>query len=393
MRFRSNYLVVIFKVTLALVLLSIVSAGKARGDDPLPDDAPSAFTAKPDSVDAERDTPNPTAISSTPLRDVSFSDVSFNRYVDLDQVAIALDTQGASLLTDVALQLAEGERILLRQHKSGVTAKRLLEMAAKIAAGKDQETLARLAKAADKLQDKELVSQIALLEKMDGASRATDPALTIALETANREVAGHIKRRIDAIKSADLIGDRETLREIESQLNADTVINETQKAALARMVKTARDALPTEKASAADPLARLAGVSRGDWMTRPQDWGKQGVVLFPPNRDSGSQIQVASEPSIDANGNIWSGSGSGGGSGRIVGRAQLQYNASGLAYWVSDFGNIYGRVRSPIRASRRDKGQPLGLHAGQHAVFDRNLAKWNIYEQRNGQWVLVEVVN
>lgn len=132
-----------------------------------------------------------------------------------------------------------------------------------------------------------------------------------------------------------------------------------------------------------------ADVSAQHWVTRPQDWGKKGVVIFPKHEESTSSLQFVTGPFIDANGNIHSGSGSGGGGGSIVGRATLQYNDRGQAFWVSNYGNIYGRVQSPIRAMRQDKGEPLGLTEGSIKQFKNG--KWYVYEKRNGQYVLTGV--
>src|SRR4051794_9036967 len=44
-------------------------------------------------------------------------DAAFDQYVDIQLMAHAVDALDAELLTDVGLQLAEGERILLRPHQ------------------------------------------------------------------------------------------------------------------------------------------------------------------------------------------------------------------------------------------------------------------------------------
>jgi hypothetical protein len=75
---------------------------------------------------------------------------------------------------------------------------------------------------------------------------------------------------------------------------------------------------------------------------------------FEISEPSSSEIQVVTPPSIDRNGNIWSGSGSGGRGGSIVGKARLQYSGD-QAYWVSNYRNRYGRVRSPVRAPQHDR--------------------------------------
>lgn len=81
---------------------------------------------------------------------------------------------------------------------------------------------------------------------------------------------------------------------------------------------------------------------------------RSGDLAPHPTSPSVSTIQVVVSPQIDDNGNIWSGSGSGGGRGQIVGRANLDYDANGNASWKSDYGNNYGRVQNR-RASQYDR--------------------------------------
>ena len=59
-------------------------------------------------------------------------------------------------------------------------------------------------------------------------------------------------------------------------------------------------------------------------------------------------------PFIDANGNVWSGSGVHGQQGQLVGRAQLSYNAHGQAFWSSSFRNQWGSA-SAVRAPGHDR--------------------------------------
>jgi hypothetical protein len=90
------------------------------------------------------------------------------------------------------------------------------------------------------------------------------------------------------------------------------------------------------------------------WILRPQDWGKNGVILLPPEKDSYSDLPVVTPPRIDRDGNIWSGSSRG--PERIIGKATLKHDSQGRAYWVSSYRNSNGRVKSPVRAqSKYDK--------------------------------------
>ena len=84
------------------------------------------------------------------------------------------------------------------------------------------------------------------------------------------------------------------------------------------------------------------------WILRPRDWGKKGVILLPPKKETYSDLPVITPPRIDRNGNVWSGSSRG--PARIIGKATLRHDSRGRAYWVSSYRNSYGRVKSPVRA-------------------------------------------
>lgn len=60
-------------------------------------------------------------------------DPAFDKHVDILLVGYAWDQLDAGLLTDCALQLAEGERILMRKHKA-ISSQQLLAIATKVAA-------------------------------------------------------------------------------------------------------------------------------------------------------------------------------------------------------------------------------------------------------------------
>src|SRR4051812_41950691 len=61
------------------------------------------------------------------------SDFGFVRHIDVKQLGAAWHDLDASLMSDLALQLAEGERVLKRNHRSGITSQKLFGLALKIA--------------------------------------------------------------------------------------------------------------------------------------------------------------------------------------------------------------------------------------------------------------------
>lgn len=104
-------------------------------------------------------------------------DPAFARYVDLNSIGEALLEGDAAALTDAALALAEGERVLLRSHNS-LTVAEVASAATRLAAEqKDAESLKRLSALAEQRGDKELVASIKAAEKLArtlGSTRSID---------------------------------------------------------------------------------------------------------------------------------------------------------------------------------------------------------------------------
>lgn len=95
------------------------------------------------------------------------NDPVFDRYVDVGLLRTAVETLDASLAADVTLQLAEGERILGRSHKS-VSAEEAFGLAIQLATGnRDSETIERLAKSSARIERKEWVQRTERREEVD----------------------------------------------------------------------------------------------------------------------------------------------------------------------------------------------------------------------------------
>lgn len=147
----------------------------------------------------------------------SVSDPAFNVYVNPDTLYLARNTAEASLMVDVALQLAEGEKILLRSHRA-ISAEEMLKLAAKVAATKgDEETLARLNKATEKLGKPELVEEFSSIAKLVGASRnAEKPVFSTG---DDKVLAQFVEGIIDAIDDAALLQNAVKLQKIEQSVS------------------------------------------------------------------------------------------------------------------------------------------------------------------------------
>lgn len=220
-------------------------------------------------------------------------DEAFGRYVSLNLVVVAIRSGDASSITDIALQLAEGERILFRTHKSGVTSRSLLEKATKLALDfNNTETLDRLQRIFEKIDDKELISQLATSRKLGSESRSIEPELALSFDAVTFEEFRSVKETLNSIREAELLGDRSQLQQIESAINASTDISEARKDALIKRVKAKLESMPTLPASTygkIDPISRLMGSSRGWGIGNLTDGS---IDPFNKNNDLGGSIHT-----------------------------------------------------------------------------------------------------
>lgn len=215
------------------------------------------------------------------------ADPAFDRYVDLTLAGHAWQGQDAAGLTDAALQLAEGERILLRTHKSGLTAQKLLSLAANLAADqKDKATLDRLARAAEAQGDKRLAAQVGSARKLADAARDVDPVLLLPADTTTPEEFSLFRTYLQDVRAAKQNGDAVTLEAIEMELPGRKALAPERRDYLAKLARESRSALPpadAEAKKAVDALGKLAAGSRDDnnfdisfdYINSP-DYGPQG---------------------------------------------------------------------------------------------------------------------
>ncbi len=201
-------------------------------------------------------------------------DPAFERYVDLLVLAKAWNQLDPALITDVAMQLAEGERVLLRSHKA-ITSDELIKLAVKIAADKcDQNTLERLRKYYEQRGDKAMSESLATSCKLAGESRAVDPNQLVSVNEMTPEAFAVYRGLIDEIKAASYVGNHEKLEAITEGIDTLTELSKTQRAYLRTMAeghKHAIDQLPAEANQLASDetsltqlaLQRLTSTSRG----------------------------------------------------------------------------------------------------------------------------------
>src|SRR5262249_7625394 len=154
-------------------------------------------------------------------------DRAFTRYVDLALVRTALTERDSALLCDVALQLAEGERVLLRSHK-GLPASRMFAVALEVAfQNGDKTTLARLVKAfQSRKEDEKLLARAEAALKLAGKARAVKADLLVSPDAMSVEGLVLYRSFLEQIKLAKTLKDREKLDELEKGIGSLPDLND-----------------------------------------------------------------------------------------------------------------------------------------------------------------------
>lgn len=176
------------------------------------------------------------------------TDPAFDMYVNPETLELARSNADASLMLDVAMQLAEGEKVLLRSHR-GVSADDMLKLAAKVATAKgDEATQARFKKAVEKLGKSNLTAEFDTIAKLAGESRnAAKPKFSTG---DDKNAATLVDDVVGAIDDAVLLQNTAELQKIGQSL---------ERLPLSEKVR----AEITEYINKADPaLVKLAGESR-----------------------------------------------------------------------------------------------------------------------------------
>lgn len=211
-------------------------------------DPPATATEKPQA-----------APQAPPVIDVQ--DRAYERFVDLSLLGRAWAEQDPALMADVGLQLAEGERVLLRPHKA-ITAEKVLQLAAQLAAeSRDKATLDRLTQAAVAMGNKGLSGQIAAAGKLAASSRDASAEVTFSAKEVEQGAAAAFSNYSTQIRAAKLAGDKEALEGLKKAIGETDALSDKQQQVLISMIDEAAEA-----AGEADPalavLDKLAAPGR-----------------------------------------------------------------------------------------------------------------------------------
>ena len=196
-------------------------------------------------------------------------DSSFSRYVDFDAIGDAWDAQDPAMLTDRALELAEGERILFRSLRK-ITSETLFEKAIALATDqKDVETLDRIAKYAAAAKKDALANAATTAKRLAGAERSIMPAMMVNLLSTPLENFGLMKALISDIDKARANGNKVYLVDYAKALAEEEELkNILTKPEVDNLKKYAEDSEKMTAESNAqaketeDVLDKLAGESR-----------------------------------------------------------------------------------------------------------------------------------
>ncbi len=147
----------------------------------------------------------------------AFRDPAFDRFVDLSLLAESYLAQNTEGMADAALQLLEGERVLMRPHRS-VPAKIVIDATLRVATSQgDTATLDRLAKAVAKTGDAELATRIKAMKELASKPRAAAPAIALP-ENSPPELVEEMKTVLQRFQLAQSLADLEGLKSLEHDL-------------------------------------------------------------------------------------------------------------------------------------------------------------------------------
>jgi hypothetical protein len=193
-------------------------------------------------------------------------DPAFHQYVDIALLGQAWSKKDADLMTDIALQLAHGEKILMRPHKAG-SAQDMLNLAASIAGrSANKQALERISKAAKQLGYDKVADAASSAERLASASRKDEPALQVSIDQAQSADVANFGLAVDRIRSAELLRDKAMLDEAASGVDQVKGLNNQQRDYLKKLLGSARSAVGDKDASensVATTISKLEGESRG----------------------------------------------------------------------------------------------------------------------------------
>lgn len=209
------------------------------------------------------------SIAKEESEDGQVSDPAFDQYVDMKLLGIAYSKLDPAGLTDGALQLAEGERVLKRSHK-GMKAADVLEAAIRLASQKgDKASLERIAKHAQATNNQALSARITSLLQLAAVPRAAGAELKLedGSEEENR-IAELVRQDVEGARLEGGAAKIDDITEFVKAVRKDNVISEGAETALLKYLSDVKkdipsQARPSSAATLDSALAALSASSRG----------------------------------------------------------------------------------------------------------------------------------
>ncbi len=195
-------------------------------------------------------------------------DPAFERYCNVDDLVTAVKQLDSKAVTDFALQLLHGQSVLHRDHL-GISTADVFELARSICVEmQDRDSLARLAKAARRLEDKELLRRIEESQHASLDAPSLEPSPTVDLLNTDHNQFAAMKAFSHGARIAKVLGDTEGAQRLAELVQSDPSLTEGHKQQLRSQFASA-----TKRAATATKLAdKLRAATRdtgmdGDWDT------------------------------------------------------------------------------------------------------------------------------
>ena len=234
----------------AAAILAVAPLSPARAQSGVPTDTESQLA--------------PGEMVEMPMLPKEIVDPAFNQYVDVGLLCSAHIDQDPALMADVALQLYNGEQVLLRPHKAGSAAD-AMRLAIKIAASQGKaDVLGRIAKAAEKLKLADVAKEAAAQQKVAADSRADEAAAAVSAATASADQFATYSDLLKRIQALSVVGDKDGLAALNSAVKDSSDLTEEQKKyACARVDEATETMGESTDNSIANTLRKLESDSRG----------------------------------------------------------------------------------------------------------------------------------
>jgi len=186
-------------------------------------------------------------------------DPAFAKFVDLSLLAEAMAGPNAALLLDVALGLAEGERVLVRNHRAGLTSEAMMAKVVKLAARtNDKATLDRITKAATSLNKPQWAKLVTETKEFAGVSRDGPTVAIGKIDLPAVDLTHVVHRACDRAVITNQKGDLEDLKKTVASARADQKVKEY----LTGLIESTLKSIAQTPDDTDDILAEFASATR-----------------------------------------------------------------------------------------------------------------------------------